>query len=685
MFEPIQEPVIIFAIAVIIFLVTPFIMTKLKMPGIVGPIVAGIIIGPYGLNILARDSTIELLGTVGLLFIIFIAGLELDIDGFKKYKNRSLLFGLLSFNIPLLIGSLLGIVAGFSIPASLLLGSILGSHTLLAYPIASKIGVNKNKAVITTIGGTLVTDSFAMIFLAVISGMAIGEVNAQFWFELIISTAVYAAIILGAVPYLSKSFFKISGIDGANEFNYVLVVLFVSGWMALYAGLQPIIGAFLAGLSLNRYIFQHGSLMNRINFTANALFIPFFLLSVGMLMDLSVLFTSIEAWLLTIGIVLSLLAGKYLASWITAKVYHYHANERYLMFGLSTPQAAATLAATLVGFDLGLLNQATVNAIIIMILVSCVIGPYLTEKFARKLARSSAKPIEDTTEKKPERILIPVANPDTMEALMDLGFLVRIASKSTEPIYPLKVIDKDAKVAESDVATAEKMLGHAIFYAAGAEIPVRPLTRVDHSIGWGIERAVTEERITTIITGWNGAKTNTEKVFGGIIDNVLDHTYIRSMIVKQVQPIQTTERMIVVLPKGITAKPGFKDALQIVKHIVKQLSCKLMFIIMDDDFEAMESYIRQIKPHHSASFSHFPDWEMLERYCLKLGRDDLVVAISARKGTVAWHPSLEALPQKLSEKVTQNFIIFYPYENKEIDVRGARGTSLPHIHTEWPS
>jgi len=424
--------------------------------------------------------------------------------------------------------------------------------------------------------------------------------------------------------------------------------------------------------------------MNRINFSANALFIPFFLLSVGMLMDLSVLVSNPEAWGLTGFIFVSLVTGKYLASYLTAKIFHYNITERNIMFGLSIPQAAATLAATLVGFDLGLIDQVTVNAIIIIILLSCVIGPYMTEKYARKLALTELETTEDSKEKRPERILIPIANPATMESLLDLGFLVRKATNSTEPIYPLKVVRRAVKEAEVDVATAEKMLGHALFYAAGAEVPVRPLTRVDNSIGKGIERAVTEERITTIVTGWNGAKSNSQKVFGGVIDNVLDHTYNRAMIVRQVQPIQNTERMVVILPRGIINKPGFKDALKIVKNIVKQLSCKVLFIVMDDDFEQYETFIHSIKLLTSESFNHLPDWEMLERYCTLLTKDDLILVISARKGTVAWHPSLEALPTKLSENSKQNFIIFYPYENKEIDVRGARGTELPvQVLTRW--
>ncbi|WP_342767328.1 cation:proton antiporter [Streptohalobacillus salinus] len=684
MFEPITEPVIIFAIAVLIFLITPILMKKLHMPGIVGPILAGVMVGPYGLNLLARDATIELLGTVGLLFIIFIAGLELDIEGFMKYRHRSLIFGLLSFGFPLILGFSVGIVFQFSIPASLLLGSIVGSHTLLSYPIASKMGISKNKAIITTVGGTLVTDVLAMLFLAVISGMSVGQVNAYFWLQLILSTGIYALLIFLLVPFLTKHFFKIDGLDGASEFNYVLVILFVSGWMALYAGLEPIIGAFLAGLSLNRYIFSQGSLMNRIDFTANALFIPFFLLSVGMLMDVTALFASVQSIMLTFLITFSLFIGKSGAAFLSAKLFNYSKTESLVILGLTIPQAAATLAATLVGFDLNLINQNTVNAIIIMILISTIVGPSLTEKYGRRLVKAQTE-TEPDPEKRPERILIPIANPHTMEALMDLGFLVRASLQSDEPLYPLKVIKNHAKQAEADVATAEKMLGHAMFYAAGAEVPIRPLTRISLSVGKGIERAITEERITTVISGWKGPKTHSEKVFGGVIDNVIDHTYIRHLIVKETEPIQMTKRLVVILPKQILYKPGFKDAIRITKNIIKQLNCTVLYIVMDDDFEATKSVIEEIKPINQLSFTHLPDWEMLERYCLKLAKQDLVMAISARQGTIGWHPSLENLPRKLSDNVSQNFIIFYPFENYELDLRGQRKTPMSVISATYHS
>ena len=674
MFQPISEPVIIFALAMIIFLVSPLLMKKIHLPGIIGPILAGVIIGPNGLNLLARDVTIELLGTVGLLFIIFIAGLELDIEGFLKYRHRSLLFGLMSFTFPLIFGFIVGLSFGFSLAGSLLLGSIVGSHTLLSYPIASKFGLTKQKAVITTVGGTLVTDVLAMLFLAVISGMTMGEVNLSFWIKLLGSTVIFAGLIFLIVPYLTKYFFRIEGLDGSSEFNYVMMILFISGWMALYAGLEPIIGAFLAGLSLNRYIFSQGPLMNRINFTANTLFIPFFLLSVGMLMNVTALFSSLRALLLTLFITFSLFAGKYLAAYLTKYFFHYSTDEVHLIFGLTTPQAAATLAATLVGFDLALINQNTVNAIIIMILISTVIGPYFTEKHSRKLLKESAH--EEVTSKKAERILIPVSNPESVESLMDVGFLVRAAIKSDEAIYPLKVVQNHTKQAEQEVIEAEKLLGHAIFYAAGAEIPVRPLTRVGQSIGKAIERAITEEMITTVISGWNGKPNQTDKIFGRIIDNVIDHTYIRHLIVKEQEPIQLTERLIVILPKQIMYKPGFKDAIRITKQIVKQLNCQILYVVMDDDFEQTKETIASIKPVNKLSFTHLPDWTMVERYCLKLAPHDLILAISARKGTIGWHPSLDELPLKLSEHSDQNFIVFYPYENYELDIRGKRQTPL---------
>lgn len=673
---PLQEPVLIFGLAVLIFLFFPILMGKLRIPAIIGPIVAGIIIGPNGLELLARDSTIELLGTVGLLFIMFIAGLELDFEGFKKYRNRSILFGLLSFGIPFILGIIVGLWLDLSVLSAIVFGTILSSHTLLGYPAVSRLGVSKNKAVTTAIGGTLLTDTMAMLLLAIITGASEGNLSFGFWMYLILSTALFAAGILIITPFLTKWFFKHSNNEGALEFNFVMAVLFVAGALSLFIGLEPIIGAFLAGLALNRYIYDHGPLMNRIRFTANALFIPFFLLSVGMLMDLRVLVSSPGALLVTALILIAGIIGKIFASWITSKVYGYSKVENRVIFGLSISQAAATLATTLVGYRIGLIDQQIVNAVIVIILVTCIMGPYFSEKYARKLAISQDKAVLDET--LPERILIPLANPNTMESLMDAGFILKKAIKTEEPLYPLTVVQKDLKQASQEVTHAERMLGHAVIYASGADVPVKLLTRVDQNIGWGIERAATEERITTIIAGWDGVIEGGKKVYGKVIDNFLEHTYQRSLITKIRQPLNTMERVILILPNNVVYKPGFEDAISIVKSIASQLSTKISGLVIRDDLEIYENVSGQVHPNVKIEFQSIDSWTSLYENDLNhVKSTDLVILLSARRGTVAWHPELETLPKKLAPLNHGSFIVFYPTEMKETDIRGSRGTEIP--------
>lgn len=673
---PLQQPVLIFGLAVLIFLFFPVLMGKLRIPAIIGPIVAGIIVGPHGLGILARDSTIELLGTVGLLFIMFIAGLELDFDGFKKYRNRSIFFGLLSFGIPFILGIMVGLLLGLNVLSAILFGTILSSHTLLGFPAVSRLGVTKNKAVTTVLGGTLITDTLAMLVLAVVTGASEGNLTFGFWVYLIIAMTLFAAGILIITPYLTKWFFKRSNNEGTLEFNFVMAVLFVAGAISLFVGLEPIIGAFLAGLALNRYIYDHGPLMNRITFTANALFIPFFLLSVGMMMDLSALVSSPDALLVTVLILITGIIGKILASWITSKVYGYSKVENRVMFGLSISQAAATLAATLVGFRLGLIDQQIVNAVIIIILVSCIMGPYFSEKYARKLALSEDKAVLDET--LPERILIPLANPNTMESLMDLGFVLKRAINTNEPIYPLTIVQKDLKQASNEVAQAERMLGRSIMYASGAEVSVKLLTRVDHNIGWGIERAATEERITAIVVGWDGVNEGGQKVFGKVIDNFLEHTYQRALITNIKQPLNTMERVILILPNNVAFKPGFEDSISIIKGIASQLSTTIKGLVIRDNLEIYEKVSQQVHPNIKVEFQSVDGWESLYEHDLKdVKSTDLVILLSARRGTVAWHPELETSPSKLATLNRGNLIVFYPTEMKETDIRGSRGSEIP--------
>ncbi len=591
--QPITDPVLIFAIAMVIFLVAPLIMAKLRIPGIIGLIFSGVIVGPNGLGLLDRDPTIILLGTVGLLYIIFIAGLEIDLDGFKKYRSRSIVFGTLSFTLPFILGLIATFYYGFSIGAAILLGSVLGSHTLLAYPIASRLGISKNKAVTTAVGGTIMTDTLALLILAVVAGATQGELTPDFWFMLIVSFGLYVAAVFIIIPVVAKFFFRTLSSEGTLEYIFVMTVLFVSAYFATVAGLEPIIGAFLAGLALNRFIFEQGTLMNRIKFIGNSIFIPFFLLSVGMLMDVRILLTEPSAWMMALIVVSLVIIGKFLAAWIAGKIYRYSSAEIKLIFGLSIPQAAATLAATLVGYDLGLFDQATVNGVIVMILVTCMIGPYTVEKFARFIAlKEEQKPYEPSAA--PERVMVPIANPKTMESLMDLAFIIR--GKSPQPLYTLSVAQGNKEESQARIVKAEKMLQNAVTYAAGAEVPIQMLTRIDTNITTGMIRAMDESRITTAVIGWNGKLSTPQRIFGGVLDKLLENSTQMIIVSKFGHPLNTTKRIVMIIPSGFNRKPGYYDAVRKVKQMANQLGATIASYLIRDETTSYEKDFLETKP-----------------------------------------------------------------------------------------
>ncbi|GAE32681.1 cation:proton antiporter [Alkalihalobacillus hemicellulosilyticus] len=675
MLEPVTNPVLIFAIAMTIFLIAPLIMRKLRIPGIIGLIFAGVIVGPNGVGLLDRDPTIILLGTVGLLYIIFIAGLEIDLEGFKKYRKRSLTFGFLSFHLPFLIGVLATYYYGYPLAAAILLGSLLGSHTLLAYPIASRLGVAKNKTVTTAVGGSIMTDTLALLVLAVVAGSTQGALTLDFWLMLLLSMVIYVAAVFLIVPIVAKFFFRSFSSEGVLEFVFVMTVLFVSAYFATVAGLEPIIGAFLAGLALNRFIFEQSPLMNRIKFIGNAIFIPFFLLSVGMLMDLRILFLEPSAWITATLVVILVIVGKFGAAWLTGKIYRYSNEEMWLTFGLTIPQAAATLAATLVGFDLGLFDQATVNAVIVMILVTCMIGPYLVEKNARKLAlKESQMPYEPTNA--PQRVMVPIANPQTLESLMDLAFMVR--GSSSESLYTLSVARSSEEGSSAQVVEAEKLLGHAVQYAAGAEVPIHMLTRVDPNITTGIVRAIEETRITNVVIGWNGKLSTPQKIFGGVLDQLLERTSQMILVSKLGHPLNTTKRIVILIPSGFDHKVGFYEPIKVVKRMANQIGATIAVFVIKDQPLSYQQGFQKVKPDAQVTLTKLETWnEWNQEYLPHLKTDDIVIVFSARRGTIAWHPQLERLPRVLANATPKSFIMMYPVEEGKVDSRGTRGLDVP--------
>jgi len=668
---PITDPALIFALVMGIFLIVPLLFERLKIPGIIGLILAGVVAGPHGAGLLAQDFT--LLSSLGLLYLIFLAGLELDLQKFFEHRRRSIIFGLISFGVPMAISLLVMPALGFSVPAALLIGAIIGSHTLLAYPIASRLGIVKNGAILTVVGGTLITDTLALAVLAVVAGSVQEGFSPLFIGQLLLSLTVYTGIVLWGVPRLGRWFFRNVPGQAPAEFIFLLCILFGVAYLAGLAGAEPIIGAFLAGLTLNRLIPRTSPLMTRVRFVGNTLFIPFFIFSVGMLVNPRALVEGWEVWMVAGVLVASVHTGKFLAAWTTRGLFNFNRAEGIAMFGLSTPQAAATLAVTFVGLEVGLFGEDVLNGVIIMILVTVFVGPALLERYGREIARLDFQKPQDPADA-PQRILIPVSNPATADTLLDIAFLIR-EEASEEPVFPLMVVREEGGSSEAGVAEAERMLGHAVLYAASADVPVIPLTRVDSNIATGIVRGMAETRTTTVVVGWDGRSSARHGIFGSVLDQLLAQTHQLVFVAKMGHAVSTTRRIVLVLPPAIDHHPGFLGAVTKMKRLTENLDAEMEVVIVRENADDYAQAIEQAPPARHFEIGSVAGWgELFADLSSRLEPDDLVIAFSARRGTVAWDRQLEDLPGRLAGLVPESFIVVYPSEVRPAaEVTGAYG------------
>jgi Kef-type K+ transport system membrane component KefB len=679
---PLKDPVLIFSIVLFVILLAPIVLKRFKIPGIIGLILAGTLLGPYGINLLLRSDGIVLFGTVGLLYIMFLAGLEIDLNEFKKNRNKSLVFGLLTFSIPMLLGTTGAYyLLELSLPASILLASMFASHTLLAYPIVSSLGVSKNEAATIAVGGTMITDTLALLVLAVIIGSTKGELNADFWLRLGGGLSVFAGVVLFVFPIIARWFFRNMESEGVSQYIFSLAVVFASAFGAELAGVEPIIGAFLAGLALNRLIPHSSPLMNRIEFVGNALFIPFFLISVGMLINLKVLFNGVEALKVAGFMILTANSAKWMAAFATQKIFGYSRDERNLIFGLSNAQAAATLAAVLVGYNtilnaaeveaaklagetlapVRLLNESILNGTILMILVTCLVSSFAAEKAARKLAVLEKDKMPEM-EDEPERILVPISNPETMEQLIDLAILLK-NPKINEPIYALSVV-RDDDEAKEKVVMNQKMLEKAARYASATDNQVKLITRVDLNVMGGIKRVVKEMVINQIVIGWNGKITTKERLFGSVLDNLLTHLNEMIMVTKFVYPVSVVKKIVVVAPPNAEKEVGFGMWLESVKRLSKQINTKVVFFGENHTLAAIKEIISKAKPAVEASYKEFDDWEDFLVLAREVSKEDLFITINARHKTISHESFLDKVPRYLSKHFDHiNFIIIYPEQN----------------------
>lgn len=612
---PLADPVLKFLLILLIILAAPLLLNKLRIPHLLGLIIAGAIIGPHGFNLVLRDSSIILSGTAGLLYIMFLAGLEIDMADFKRNSTKSLAFGMYTFLIPMILGTVVGIwVLQFNVLTSVLLASMFASHTLIAYPIISKLGISKNKAVSITVGGTMITDTLALLVLTIIVGMATGQVNDMFWIRLGVSILIFALIVLFGFPFIGRWFFKHVH-DNISQYIFVLVMVFLGSFLAQVAGMEAIIGAFLSGLALNRLIPQSSPLMNRVEFVGNAIFIPFFLLGVGMLIDYRTFFTSFETIKVGLIMIIVATAAKYIAAWMTQKTFHLSTDQRSVIFGLSNAQAAATLAAVMVGYNvitgtdangepIRLLNESVLNGTILMILVTCTIASFAAQKGAHNIA---AQDISDKEEnkKESEHILIPVSNEKTVEELVNLSLAIK-SPQNKNGLFALKVIDNHHSD-EKALKQSRRVLQTAVNTAAATDTRMKDLLRYDLSISNAIASVVKEREITDLVVGLHKEKDIPAAFLGHIVESVLAESSVSTFIYKPAQPISTVRRHLIIIPELAEKEIGFNQIIFRLRNVTQNTGAATVFYGSEATLNALKKLLA--KKSGEASYIEFNDWD----------------------------------------------------------------------------
>lgn len=662
---PLQNPVLIFALILLIILLAPILFRRVKIPGIIGLIIAGVIVGPHGMNLLAKNSAIDLFSTIGLLYIMFIAGLELEISEFRRNRYHSLGFGFLTFTLPLILGfPACYYVLGYDFTASLLISSIFSTQTMVAYPIVTKFGISRNKAVAITVGGTILTDTAVLLLLAFITGSHTGDLPAGFWVRIIVGMVLLLLLMFVVVPRIAKWFFiRLEG-EKSSHYVFVLSIVFLAAFAAQLAGLEPIIGAFIAGLALNRLVPQSSMLMNRIQFIGNALFIPFFLISVGMLVDLRVLNNGPRALWIALVLTVVALIGKYVAARSTQYVFGYSKAQGLLIFGLSGSHAAATMAVILVGFKAGIIDENILNGTIILILVTCLVASFATERAARRIVISEEMQVKDafTEPEHPESILVPVANLRNLEGLLEFARFIR-DKKSTNPLRVLSVVEEGGD-ADSKLIQARNNLENLIHGNTMPDERIETLVIADQNVPAGINRISRDLDIRTIILGWPMKETLTDRIFGHKTDHILETSEKSILVCRRIKPLITYKRIVLFCPPLSEIEQGFEYLIRKVLLLCNELNKPIHVFANAKTREVIHSIISKTKSTAAIKDSDTRKWEYFNLFLQRSSLDDILFIFTGRKGSVSYHPYMEHLVERVNVICTDQMVVLvYPGVN----------------------
>jgi Kef-type K+ transport system membrane component KefB len=659
--RPFQNPVLVFSVILFVILLSPIVLRKLRIPGIIGLIISGVIIGPHGINLLEQNSAVKLFSTIGLLYIMFIAGLELDLKEFQRNQNKSLVFGFLTFTIPLAFGfPVCYYLLKYDFTASLLISSMFSTHTMVAYPIVSKFGISKNEAVAITVGGTILTDTAVLVLLAIILSSNSGGLSLAFWMRLAGSLAIFLGIMFWIIPRVTAWFFQKLESEKNSHYIFVLSVVFFAAFLAEISGVEPIIGAFVAGLALNKLIPYTSTLMNRIEFVGQAIFIPFFLISVGMLVDIKVLLNGPTAVIIAVTLSVVALIGKWLAAASTSKIFKYSTNQRRLIFGLSSSHAAATLAVIMVGFQTHIIDENALNGTILLILVTCLVATLVTENASRQILTSEEEEPEiEYPVQFSEHIMIPIANLSNMETLLEFAVLIK-NKKSVSPITVLSVVPNDEE-AEKNLFRAKKDLEPLVKTASANETKVKVTATIDHNIAGGIIRASREEMTDTIMIGWPRKTGLIERFIETKTALIISRTSKAIYICQFLHPLVGHKKIVVSCPPLAELEPGFDIWLPKLFTLAKELSLNIFCYCNAETQKAIADYFKQHRQKSGFTFATEFDLENLQLLQKNVSAEDLLIYIAARRTSVSYDNCMENIQEKLERTFPSNSkILIYP-------------------------
>ncbi len=662
---PITSPTMIFFVVLCIILFAPIIMGKLRIPHIVGMVLAGVAVGPHGLNILAKDSSFDLFGHVGLYYIMFLAGLEMNMSNFRKNRVRTFTHGIMAFVIPMAMGFVINrSILHYSVMTSILLASMYASHTIITYPIVMRYGLTRQRSVTIAVGATAITDTLTLLVLAIVGGMFKGEITGGFWLMLFLKIAAVFLIIMYVFPRIAKHFFHRHE-DNVAQFIFMLAMTFLGAWLMELIGMEGLLGAFLTGLALNRYVPNVSPLMLHLEFVGNAIFIPYFLIGVGMLVNVKLLFGGLAAFHVAGVMILVALTSKWIASLLTQKLFGMRGVERELIYGLSNAQAGATLAAVMVGYNLitpdgqRLLNDDVLNGTVILILVTCIFSSFMTERASKRIALESqaAVPEEDTGDD--EKIMVSMKHKETADTLISLATMMRNRVLN-RGIVALNVVYDDTNRLKYQ-ERGRSLLEHVVKTANTTGVMVQTQVRIATNIINGIKHAFKEYNASEIIMGMHSGDEEDGKFWGEFIPGLFSGLNRQITIVRCLRPLNTIRRIQVAVPSRAEFEPGFYRWLERLARVAENLECRIQFHAKRETLSLINQYVQNRHPNVRAEYTYMAHWIDMPKLSEGVEDDHLFVVITARKGTISYKSALERLPEELTRHFSgKSLMIIFP-------------------------